>query len=99
MRTFPELGTSRQPSRLISVVLPEPDGPITASHSPPAISNETSSKAAVSPKRFVTCSTSINSFFLEGHARLDRHRDPERMERGQCGHHRAGKHRCPDCRQ
>ena len=37
----PAVGESRQPMMCISVDLPEPDGPVIATHSPLAISSET----------------------------------------------------------
>ena len=37
----PDVGRSRKPSRLISVVFPEPDAPISATISPRAIESET----------------------------------------------------------
>src|SRR6476646_7439092 len=45
----PELGRSRHPIRLTRVDLPEPEGPMTASHSPGATSRETSSRARMTP--------------------------------------------------
>src|SRR5206468_3552108 len=45
MRISPEVGVSRQPMRLSSVVLPLPDGPAMATNSPVATLNETSSSA------------------------------------------------------
>ena len=42
---------------LISVVLPEPDGPMMAIHSPASTSKLTRSSARTSPKRFSSCST------------------------------------------
>ena len=41
----PEVGESRQPMMCISVDLPEPEGPVMATHSPLAISSETPSSA------------------------------------------------------
>src|SRR5437763_9734353 len=48
----PSLGRSRQPIRLTRVDLPEPDGPITASHSPGATLSETLFSARSSPPEF-----------------------------------------------
>jgi hypothetical protein len=46
----PEVAVSRQPSRFISVDLPEPDWPTMATHSPAWMSKETPSRArTVSP--------------------------------------------------
>jgi hypothetical protein len=41
----PPLGWSRQPSRFMKVDLPEPDGPITATNSPAAMSRLTPHRA------------------------------------------------------
>src|SRR6266404_6306156 len=41
----PALGVSRQPTKFISVDLPEPDGPMMATYSPRSISSETSRNA------------------------------------------------------
>ena len=43
--SVPEVGVSRQPSRFMSVDLPEPDWPTMATHSPRAIEKETPSSA------------------------------------------------------
>src|SRR5438045_5221353 len=48
----PSLGRSRQPIRLTRVDLPEPDGPITASHSPGATLSDTLFSARSSPPEF-----------------------------------------------
>src|SRR6185312_11946339 len=51
-RTPPPLGARSPESRLISVVLPAPLGPISAWTPPPCTSSETSLTAARPPKRF-----------------------------------------------
>ena len=65
MRISPEVGVSRQPMRLSSVLLPLPDGPAMATNSPVATLNETSSSAVTPtlPSRYVllTCSTATRS--------------------------------------
>src|SRR6266436_185208 len=45
----PEVGRSRQPIKLARVDLPDPDGPMTASHSPDSTWRETSSSARTTP--------------------------------------------------
>src|SRR5436190_4396467 len=45
----PEVGLSRQPTRLTSVDLPDPEGPITAIHSPGSTRREKSSSARMTP--------------------------------------------------
>src|SRR5215467_8264561 len=57
----PSVGWSRQPIRLTSVDLPEPDGPITASHSPGATERETSSSARTSTLLLYTLVTFLSS--------------------------------------
>ena len=47
-RNLPEVGTSRHPRMCISVDLPEPDGPMTATYSPLRISKETPRRASTS---------------------------------------------------
>ena len=47
-RKEPDVGTSRQPRMCISVDLPEPDGPMTATYSPAAMSKETPRRASTS---------------------------------------------------
>src|SRR5579875_1612696 len=41
IETRPSVGASRQPRMLSKVLLPEPDGPITATHSPREIDKDT----------------------------------------------------------
>ena len=47
--TVPAVGRSIAPMRLSSVVLPEPDGPVTATNSPGAIARSTPSSATTRP--------------------------------------------------
>ena len=44
-RSVPEVGRSRQPRMFISVLLPEPDAPITATNSPSSMSSDTPASA------------------------------------------------------
>ena len=55
----PPSGTSRPAITRSSVDLPEPDGPSSAVSLPSGASNETSSRAAKSPKFLETDSTAI----------------------------------------
>src|SRR5208282_3697864 len=50
--TWPEVSASNPPRILINVVLPEPDGPISATHSPAWIFTEMPSKARSVPYSF-----------------------------------------------
>src|SRR6187397_1646152 len=80
MRTLPSSGSSRPAITRRSVDLPLPLGPSRAVSEPPAIATETSSRAAKSPKRFVTPRTAIDTGCLlseevheeECHEREDR---------------------------
>src|SRR5581483_10508609 len=56
-KTRPALGARSPESRLMSVVLPAPLGPITAWISPSSSSSESWSTAARPPKRFESAST------------------------------------------
>src|SRR5215469_10496453 len=49
MRSLPSVGRSRQPIRFTSVLLPEPEGPVTATHSPATIENDAWSSAFTCP--------------------------------------------------
>ncbi len=60
-RMRPELGSSKPAIMRSVVVLPQPDGPSIEKNSPSRISNETSSTATTSSKRFVTDSRTIAS--------------------------------------
>src|SRR2546425_7849316 len=60
-RTEPVLGLSAPATRLNTVLLPEPLGPIRPRISPSATSNETLLTAVKPPKLFVSCSTFSNS--------------------------------------
>src|SRR6267378_2445944 len=53
----PEIGCSRPPRILMSVVLPEPDGPIIAIHSPDSTSKLTWPRARTASNRFSRSST------------------------------------------
>ena len=55
-RTWPPSGSSRRLSSRSSVVLPAPDGPVSAVHAPAGIWQVTSSSSSVPPRRTVTCS-------------------------------------------
>src|SRR5450432_2903731 len=75
----PEVGRSRQPIRLTSVDLPEPDGPMIAIHSPGARLSEKSSSARMVPPLAsaragytrVTFLSWITLFALQDHSWLD----------------------------
>src|SRR5258708_9830953 len=58
MAISPLSGIRNPPTRLSSVVLPQPDGPSSVISSPRRTSSETSSSAAILPKRLVTPSSS-----------------------------------------
>src|ERR1700746_3949535 len=58
MAISPLSGIRKPPTRLSNVVLPQPDGPSSVISSPRRTSSETSSSAAILPKRLVTPSTS-----------------------------------------
>src|SRR5437667_120445 len=60
-RTEPALGLSAPATRLNTVLLPEPLGPIRPRISPSATSNETLLTAVKPPNLFVSCSTFSNS--------------------------------------
>src|SRR6201987_3661532 len=64
MAISPLSGIRKPPTRLSSVVLPQPDGPSSVISSPRRTSSETSSSAAILPKRLVTpsSSTAISPF-------------------------------------
>ena len=49
-RALPEVGESSPPRMLMSVVLPEPEGPMMAIHSPSSMVKETPSRAQTLPK-------------------------------------------------
>ncbi len=49
--SVPQVGRSRQPSRFTSVLLPEPEGPVIATHSPATIENVAESSARTTPVR------------------------------------------------
>src|SRR5262249_3835819 len=54
MAISPLSGIKKPPTRLSSVVLPQPDGPSSVISSPRRTSSDTSSSAVVLPKRLVT---------------------------------------------
>src|SRR5271157_6361796 len=92
--TWPRVGESRQPRTLSRVLLPEPDGPITAIHSPlSALKVMPRNASTESPYFFVRSCTSTNAnplFSLQNNRRLNRphdanrkHRSPQRQERGE----------------
>src|SRR5499427_2562672 len=58
MAISPLSGIKKPPTRLSSVVLPQPDGPSSVISSPRRTSSETSSSAVSLPKRLVTASSS-----------------------------------------
>src|SRR6516164_6441630 len=58
MAISPLSGIKKPPTRLSSVVLPQPDGPSSVISSPRRTSSETSSSAVILPKRLVTPSSS-----------------------------------------
>src|SRR5262245_52588637 len=58
MAISPLSGIKKPPTRLSSVVLPQPDGPSSVISSPRRTSSDTSSSAVVLPKRLVTASSS-----------------------------------------
>src|SRR5262249_45875188 len=58
MAISPLSGIKKPPTRLSSVVLPQPDGPSSVISSPRRTSSDTSSSAVVLPKRLVTPSSS-----------------------------------------
>src|SRR5262245_47024960 len=58
MAISPLSGIKKPPTRLSSVVLPQPDGPSSVISSPRRTSSDTSSSAMVLPKRLVTASSS-----------------------------------------
>src|SRR5215831_18505614 len=64
MAISPLSGIRKPPTRLSSVVLPQPDGPSSVISSPRRTSSETSSSAAVLPKRLVTPSSLTAIFSL-----------------------------------
>ena len=68
------MGRSRQPSRFISVVLPEPEAPIKATNSPASMDNETSfsTGTSTSPRRYVLSMFAARSEAWAAHARLVR---------------------------
>src|SRR5262245_40641896 len=57
MAISPRSGERKPATRLSSVVLPQPDGPSSVISSPRRTCKDTSSSAAVSPKRLVTASS------------------------------------------
>src|SRR4029077_11228636 len=57
MAISPLSGIRKPPTRLSSVVLPQPDGPSSVISSPRRTNSETSSSAAILPKRLVTPSS------------------------------------------
>src|SRR5208337_1804496 len=92
--TWPLVGESRQPRILSRVLLPEPDGPMTATHSPLSTLKVMPRNASTeSPYFFVRSRTSINAnplFPLQDNRRLNRphqadqkHRRAKRQERGE----------------
>src|SRR5208337_1281838 len=92
--TSPRVGESRQPRTLSRVLLPEPDGPITAIHSPfSTLKVMPRSASTESPYSFVRSCTSTNAnplFSLQDRRRLNRphhahreHRSPKRQECGE----------------
>src|ERR1700730_10226200 len=63
--TRPEVRVSRPPRILIKVVLPEPDGPMSATHSPGATVKVTSSRARNEPYCLTNDSTTTcGEFFV-----------------------------------
>src|SRR5258705_11548566 len=54
MAISPLSGVRKPPTRLSSVVLPQPDGPSNVISSPRRINSDTSSSAVILPKRLVT---------------------------------------------
>src|SRR5262249_9925971 len=62
MAISPLSGIRKPPTRLSSVVLPQPDGPSSVISSPRRTSSETASSAATLPKRLVTPSRSTSIF-------------------------------------
>src|SRR5262245_17647069 len=58
MAISPLSGIKKPPTRLSSVVLPQPDGPSSVISSPRRTSSDTSSSAVILPKRLVTPSSS-----------------------------------------
>src|SRR5579862_225728 len=86
----------------MSVVLPEPDGPMMAIHSPAATSKLTSSRARTAPKLLETFPTStsgvivIGSFAPQNLGRPDASQKPERQSAGKShGQHQRQRSR-PD---
>src|SRR5436190_14326000 len=55
--TFPDDGLMNWENRLSNAVLPQPEGPTTATNSPGDISNERPRKTTISPKLSETSST------------------------------------------
>src|SRR5579871_464718 len=49
IRSSPSVGRSRQPMRLTRVLLPEPEGPVMATHSPATMEKEAWSRARTTP--------------------------------------------------
>src|SRR3989338_7987696 len=100
-RTRPSSARSRPPSRFMTVVLPDPDGPMIASHSPCLISKLTRSRA-ITPfsYRRVTLSISMKdtrdlplSVPSQRRRRLDRQGAPERnVDGNQADDHRQAEH-------
>src|SRR5438477_8813874 len=97
----PEAGRSRHPIRFTKVLLPEPEGPITASHSPGSTEREISSRARMTPPpasaragySLLTFFSLIISLASQYRSRLHPPQEANRQHRRQERHgHAAGHH-------
>src|SRR5687767_5389746 len=79
---------------LSKVVLPEPDGPVTATHSPSPIERLRSSRARSAPKRRLSPATLTRSVTTEHPRRVQPLDPPERQEEGGADHERGNRRRC-----
>src|SRR5713226_7181063 len=95
----PALGRSRQPIRFMRVLLPDPEGPMTASHSPGSTERDTSSSACTTPLNssawagysLLTFFSLINSHPPQDVSRLHTPQQSNGQNRGDEGHHHAGR--------
>src|SRR5581483_5403499 len=103
-RISPEEGRSRQPIKFTSVDLPEPEGPIMASHSPGATASEMLSRArmvapfasALAEYSLLTFSRMIISLASQDHSGLH---TPKQGNRHHCRHQSHGNAAQHDQRQ
>src|SRR5207244_1021228 len=92
-RTSPRSGQSSPAMMRSSVVLPDPDGPSSASSSPDSMSRLTLSRAVKAPKRLVTSCSAISMTSLLCGAAFQHHFGDQRdqgQQRQQRGHGKRG---------